>query len=49
MVAGLNTGHAGANLTHDTGAFMPENAREHAFAVKPVQRVGIGVGRSRLP
>ncbi|MNR35032.1 hypothetical protein D3C85_1528510 [compost metagenome] len=42
MVTGLEAGDAFAHLHHDTGAFMAEYGREHAFGV--VAREGESVG-----
>ncbi len=47
MVARLHAGHARADLAHDAGALMAEHAREQAFQIEPVQRVGIGVADAR--
>ena len=46
MIARLQRCHPGADFTHDAGAFVTQNAREYPFAVKPVERVGIGVAHT---
>src|SRR5690606_39225624 len=43
MLARLHAGHARADLAHDSGALMPQYAREDALAVDPVQRIGVSV------
>ena len=43
MVAGLHAGHARPDLAHHARALVAEDRREDAFAVEPVERVGVGV------
>src|SRR3546814_1708555 len=43
MFARLHTGDARPHFAHDACAFMTEDAGEDAFAVKAIQRVGVGV------
>ena len=43
MVAGLQRGHAGADLAHDAGALVAEDRREQALGIGARQRVGVGV------
>jgi hypothetical protein len=33
MIAGGDTGHAGANLAHNTGTLMAEDRREHPLGI----------------
>ena len=46
MIAGLDRGDARAHLADDAGAFMAEDRGENSFAVKPVERVGVGMANS---
>ena len=43
MVAGLHAGDAGADLADHARALMAEDRGEDAFAVEPVERVGVGM------
>ncbi|MEH2471598.1 hypothetical protein V1284_003042 [Nitrobacteraceae bacterium AZCC 2299] len=43
MIAGFHRADAGPDLANDAGAFMAEDRGKDALAVKPVERIGIGV------
>ncbi len=43
MIARLHARHAGADFTHDAGAFMTEDRGEETFRVETRQGVLIGV------
>ena len=47
MIADRDRGHPGADFADDPGALVAEHAREQAFAVEPVERVGVGVANAR--
>ena len=40
---GFSDCHAGADLAHDSGAFMAENGGELALGIEARKRVGVGV------
>ena len=43
MIAGLHAGHARPDLANDARAFVAEDRGKDAFAVEPVERVGVSV------
>jgi hypothetical protein len=43
VVAGLQRGHAGADLAHDAGALVAEDRGKQALRVRARQCVGVGV------
>ncbi len=47
MIAGLERGHARADLAHDAGALMAEDRREQPFGIGARERVGVGVADAR--
>ena len=47
MIAGLDAGHAAADLLHDAAAFVPQNHGEHALGVGTREGKGIGVAHAR--
>ena len=49
MVALLQGGHAGADLDHDTRAFMAENRREKSFRIISRARELVGVANAGGP
>src|SRR4051794_1869839 len=46
MIARLDRDHARADLAHNAGTLMAEDRRKDSFAVKTIQRVGVGVADS---
>ncbi len=47
MIAGHDRCHACPDFTHDPRALMTEDRGEQPFAIKAVQRVGIGMADAR--
>jgi hypothetical protein len=43
VITGLQRRHAGTDLYHYAGAFMPQDRWKQALAVETVQRIGVGV------
>ena len=43
MIAWADREHACPHLAHDARALVTQDAGEQAFAVEPIQRIGIGV------
>jgi hypothetical protein len=43
MVAHFQRGHAGADLAHDAGAFMPQHRRKNPLRIGARQGIGVGM------
>ena len=46
MIANRNRGHARSDLADNARPFMAEYAREQAFAIQTIERVGICVANA---
>jgi hypothetical protein len=47
VIAGGDRRHTSADFAHDARTFMTKHAREDAFAVEPVKRVGVCMADAR--
>jgi len=46
VIARFDRGHSWSDFFHDTGAFMAQDGREHAFGIGAREGVGIGVAHA---